>query len=171
MVSCKKDKDKDGVANYFKVGETQYEVSFGTLENYGTDAESYYGYNLDLTLISSGIDVDEYGDWTGTGKTLYFEIYSTSGTYLPGGEYTFDNTSDIYPTFTFDYANYCINWTELTHTWVNLEEGTLTVTRDGSNYTIDLTGGVDQYSNAVTAHYSGTLEYLDYSKKSAKAKH
>lgn len=171
LTGCKKDKDK-GPSNYFKVGATVYEVSAGTLENYGTDAANYEGYNLDLTLMSSGIDVDQYGSWSGTGKAIYFETYSTSGTILPSGEYTYDYVSDIPPTFTFDYADYCINWTTSNHTWVYLVAGTITVVRDGNNYTIDLTGGIDLSANAVTAHYSGTLEYFDYSAvKSAKNKH
>jgi hypothetical protein len=171
IVSCKKDKDKDTVTNYFKVGGTKYEVSFGTLENYGTDPGYYEGYNLDLYLITSGIDVDANGDWTGTGKALYFEMYSTNSAYLTSGEYTYDYISDVPPTFTFDESRYSTNWTETNENWVYLLLGTVTVTRSGSTYTIDLTGGVDQNANAVTAHFSGPLEYFDYSKKSAKTKH
>ena len=170
LISCKKDKDK-GPTNYFKVGDTTYEVTGGVMENYGTE-DWYDGYNIDLTLITSGIDVDEYGDWTGSGKAIYFEVFSTSSSYLPSGEYVFDDTSNPYPTFSFDHADYCINWTESTHTWIDITAGTLTITRSGSNYTIDLTGGIDESSNAVTAHYSGTLEYNDYDvKKTAKTRH
>jgi hypothetical protein len=172
LVSCKKDKDKETVTNYFKVGGTKYEVSFGTLENYGTDPGYYEGYNLDLYLHSTGIDVDVNGDRTGTGKSLYFEMYSTNSASLASGEYAYDLVSDIPPTFTFDISRYSTNWTETNENWVYLLLGTVTVTKSGSNYTIDLTGGIDYPGgNQVTAHFSGPLEYFDYSKKSAKTKH
>lgn len=171
LVSCKKDKDKDTVTNYFVVDGTKYAVSFGTLENYGTDPGYYEGYNLDLYLITSGIDVDASGVWTGTGKALYFEMFSTSATYLTSGEYTYDLISDVPPTFTFDFSDYCLSWTTGDNTWIYLVSGTVTVTRSGSNYTIDLTGGVNQNGKTVTAHFTGPLQYLDSSKKSAKTKH
>ncbi|MCX6328409.1 MAG: hypothetical protein NTZ85_02685 [Bacteroidia bacterium] len=172
LVSCKKDKDKeDTVKNYFIVDGTKYEVSFGTLENYGTDPGYYEGYNLDLYLITSGIDVDVDGDWTGTGKALYFEMYSTNAAYLTSGEYTYDLVSDIPPTFTFDFSDYCLNWTTGSNTWVYLVSGTVTVAKSGSTYTIDLTGGINQNAKTVTAHFSGPLQYIDSSKKSAKTRH
>jgi hypothetical protein len=172
LMSCKKDKDKGGPNNYFKVGNSTYEVSFGTLENYGTDPGYYEGYNLDLYLITSGIDVDVNGVWTGTGDAIYFELYSTSATYLPSGEYTYDLVSDIPPTGTFDVSFYYLNWTTTNEVENFLILGTLTVTRNGSNYTIDLTGGIDYPGGkTVTAHYSGPLQYIDSSKKSAKTKH
>jgi hypothetical protein len=163
MVSCKKDKDKDTVTNYFKVNSTTYALAGGTIENYGTD-DWYDDYNLDLTLLSSGIIVDEYDDWSGSGKVIYFEMFSTSSTYLPSGVYDYDDVSTVYPSFTFDWSEYCLNWSDAGgNTWPDIISGTVTIIRDGSTYDITLTDSEDISGNTITAHYVGTLEYFDLS--------
>jgi hypothetical protein len=171
LVSCKKDKNE--ITSYFKINDITYELSRGTLENYGTD-DWYDGYNFDLTLISDGINGDNYYDWTGSGKAIYFEMFSSSYTNLSDGEYEYDDVSDIPPTFTFDYSDFSTNWidTATIHTWIPLVSGVVSIVRDGDTYSITLTGGEDVYGSTVTAKYTGTLKYLDYtSKKSAKTRH
>jgi hypothetical protein len=171
LVSCKKDKDKDTVSNYFKVNETTYKMSEGILENWGT-SESYEGYNLDLTLISDGISIDADDNWSGSGKAIYFEMYSTSSTYLPSGAYDYDDETSPSPTFSFDWSFYVLDLVLPDEgTMHEIISGTVTIVRDGSTYEITITGCEDGSGNTITAHFSGTLTYFDLSdNKSTKNK-
>lgn len=164
LVSCKKKGDK--VTNYFKVNNTTYELSNGILENYGTDAESYDGYNLDLSLITDGISVSASDVWSGSGKAIYFEMYTTSSTYLSSGEYDYDNTTSPSPTFSFDLSFYVLDLVfPGTGTPVQIISGTVTVVKDGNTYDITLSDGENNSGDAITAHYKGTLTYFDESRK------
>jgi hypothetical protein len=171
LVSCKKDKDK-GPTNYFKVGGTTYELSTGILENYGTDPGYYEGYNLDLTLITDGISVSAGDVWSGSGKAIYFEIFSTSSAYLPSGTYDYDNTTSPSLTFSFDLSLYVLDLDfPDAGTPVQIISGTVTVVKDGSTYDITLSDGENNSGDAITAHYKGTLKYFDESgKKSDKTR-
>jgi hypothetical protein len=170
LAGCKKDKDK-GVSNYFKVNGTTYALAEGVLENEGT-SESYEGYNLYLTLLSNGFTVDENDDWTGSGKVILFELYSISATSLPSGNYDFDDVTSPSPTFSFDWGMYALDLvlSPPSGTGVDLVSGTLTVVKDGSSYDITLKNCEDEDGNTITAHFAGTLQYFDLSKKSAKTR-
>jgi len=93
--SCNKDKDDDPPkTNHFKVGNTEYELARGVLENWGLWDEDGDVYNLDLTLVSPGIGIsdDGYGymDLSGSGQALYFEMFTTNGNTLDKGDFNFD---------------------------------------------------------------------------------
>jgi hypothetical protein len=163
LTGCKKDKDK--VSNYLKVNGTTYALVEGVLENDGT-SESWEGYNLYLTLLSDGFTVDENDDWTGSGKAILFELFSTSATSLPSGNYDYDDVTSPSPTFSFDGGFYVLNLVIPSGgTMVDLVSGTLTVVKDGSSYDITLKNCEDEDGNTITAHFAGTLQYFDLSSK------
>ena len=96
LISCNKDDDnKTGTKNYLKIGDTEYDLSAGILENYGIDNDNswYYGYNTNITLYSEGLSLqkDEEGDWDliGKGHGISFEMFSTAGNSLDNEDYVF----------------------------------------------------------------------------------
>jgi len=169
ILGCKKDKDDGDGSGFFKIGDNEYIIAGGELEYYGTD-DWYEGYGFDLFLLTSGIKVDEEDNWTGTGAVIYFEMFTSSNTGLANGNYILDGISDPSPEFTFDYADYCLNWVEGgPNTWIELVDGQVDITRTASTYEITITGE-DELANEVTGYYKGKLDLFDYSVKSAGAK-
>ena len=101
--SCTKDEEDKATAAVTEfpqellIDETRYELGDGFIISYGTSTD-YQGTNLDLNLITSGIDViyDANGlpdSATGAGFIMYLEMYSADSTALTAGTYTMDTTA------------------------------------------------------------------------------
>ncbi len=186
LMSCDKkdDGDKNDDANkvtknFLKVGDIEYNLSAGILENYGADDDTswYYGYSTDLLLHSEGliVETDEENEYSlvGKGHGIYFEMYSTTGNTLDNVKYAF--TSDEPCSIgTFGYGAYVINYdSEVDESGDQAEfaSGTVIISKSGSEYsvTIDCTGF---NGKKVTGFYKGTLRYFDSSalNKSASLK-
>lgn len=104
IMGCKKDNNKDEQKNNFlKVDGTEYAISKGFLEYYGGDNSVY---NIDLTLFSQGIIIQENMGipdlFSGNGHTIYFEMYTSDSARLAPGTYADNNTAHA---GSFDYAN------------------------------------------------------------------
>jgi hypothetical protein len=170
LTSCNKDDDNENpTKNYFKVDDITYEISSGVLENYGIDyAGQYEGYNLDLNLVSKGIQVseDDYGEMevTGSGQIIYFEMFSSNGLSLDNGDYNFDGISP-FPVGTFDYGDYAINWDENDEDWIEISSGKVTVNKTGNEYEITI-NCTDENGANITGYYKGLLEYYNYDTES-----
>lgn len=171
--SCKdddnKDKDEETV-NYFKVGGEYSELSKGALINFGTD-DYYEGYNFDLYLVTSGISDNGGDEPTGSGVMIYFELFTSSSTALASGVYNYDEESDIYPVGTFDYADYCLDWSDEKedNTYIEFVSGKVTVSKTGDEYILNISGK-DEFGNTITGYYKGLLTIYNDSKKSSKSK-
>jgi len=169
LISC--DDEETTKENSFSFNGVKYKIATGFLENYGSTAvKNVTSYNLDLTFFTSGITYNTInGEITGTGSYLYFEMYSTSGSQLAPGTYSFD----LYETLnsgTFDYAEAGINFnfsTETGSTFVDIVAGTVVVKLTDTKYeiTIDLTSTDNK---KLTGYYKGTLTYVDLSEVAAK---
>jgi len=167
LASCESDDENNESNNFLKVGDTEYDLSAGLLENYGMDEDStYLGYNTDLTLISEGfsIEVDEDGNWemSGSGDAVYFEMFSSNGTTLDDHDYTFATTGAI---GTFSYGLYALGLdVENDGDYEDFQfitSGTVSVSTSGSEYTIE----IDCYNEEgvkVTGYYKGTLQLFDW---------
>ena len=174
--SCKKDDDnKSSSKNYMQLDDSEYELSKGVLENYGKD-EGVDGYNLDLTLLSSGLKIVEEGgevsDISGTGHSIYFDIYTSTSKKLDLGSYEYDSTGTG-ELGTFAYGGCIADYNTETKEGVNLElsDGTLTVTKNDGVYEISIDCTAEDGTN-VTGYYKGSLKYYNYddNTKSAKIK-
>jgi hypothetical protein len=181
---CGNDDGTEGLAgdenlnkkNHFKVGNTEYELSDGSLENYGEDVygEWHEGYNLDLLLVSKNLKITQREDGgmdvTGSGNAIYFEFFTSEGSSLDNGDYE-HGAADFFPVGTYDYASYYIDVDtgEEEDNDVRISTGKITVKRDGQEYelTIDCK---DEDGKAVTGYYKGTLQYFDYTSGSASSR-
>ncbi len=164
--SCKD--DDDDTSNYFTVGDATYDLNYGLIENNG-QADSDGSYNTDLSFYSQ-----EFTDEDGDGQydnisdvdMLYFKLYSTTGTALDEGTYTYDAESTEAGTYdTGEYIiNYSFDYSTYTSTYDNLgliTSGDITISKDGDTYTIEI--DCTSYSgSSITGYYKGSLDYEDY---------
>ncbi|MDX9695792.1 MAG: hypothetical protein RBT49_08380 [Bacteroidales bacterium] len=171
LLSC--DDEESSKDNSFSYNGTTYKIAAGFLENYGAVIEkSVSSYNLDLTFATSGITYNtETGDISGIGSMLYFEMFTTSGTQLVPGTYSFD----LYETTnagTFDYAELAINYNFATETgtYVDFVAGTVVVKLTETTYeiTINLTSTENK---VLTGYFKGTLTYVDLTEMPVKSNH
>jgi hypothetical protein len=177
FIGCDKDDDdKTSKKNYLKIGDKEYDLSAGILENYGTHKSWHYGYNNDLLLYSAGLSlIKEDDDWylTGKGHAIYFEMFSNSGNSLNNGDYTFSST-EPHPIGTFNEGGYVINFDSETgddEGEVNILSGKLSVSKSGNEYSITI-NCTDKNGIKITGFYKGTLHYFDFTvdNKSANLK-
>jgi hypothetical protein len=158
LASCNKDDDKKDYGQFTYDG-TEYSFEGGFMENYGQATDSS-GYNIDLTVYTSGVSVQEVLGWpipTGDGKAIYLQMYSSQSDGFPTGTYLFSNDWNDAP-FTFDYGFVINNPNEMEY--IDFEDGTVTITKDGSNYEIDF-NLTDVNGKGVTGTYKGTLKYYE----------
>jgi hypothetical protein len=156
LAGCKKD-DDDSVKNYFKVGDTEYELSSATLVSW--DETNVKGvFDVDLILCSKNLEATGPDTYTGKGNALYFETYSSSRNDLPDGSYNYGLESNQ-KAGAFWSADVKLNYdssTEKSETHFMLNAGTVTVKKSGSDYEINIscTGA---NGKAVTGYYKGSL--------------
>jgi hypothetical protein len=108
--------------------------------------------------------ITENDDASGKGNYIYLEAYTSSTTGLADGTYTYD-ADETYVSGTFDYGEVVVNYDIENETWDKgdiITAGTLTVTKNGSSYTIVFSGTTSDGGN-VTASYTGSLTFYDYS--------
>ncbi|MBN1598193.1 MAG: hypothetical protein JW894_07855 [Bacteroidales bacterium] len=165
MISCKKDDDKeDSKSNELVVNGTSYELSQGTLENYGIWTSSG-ATNIDLILLSPGITIHEEGGEfsyvTGTGHYVYFEMFTSGPTGLDVGTYTYNASSTASGTFDYSFYGLNINFDTGSGSPVSITGGTVTISANGSTYEITL-ALTDAMGQAVTGYYKGSLRYYNY---------
>lgn len=169
------DSNDPNTNNHLKVGDTVYELSSGSLENYGPGGD-YEGFNLDLTLFSKnlsiGIDDDGEERLIGSGEAVYFEIFTSNSTSLDNADYIYHETPLPFPVNTFSYGFYAIGWDsdeDDAEDLVEINSGRLTVEKKGDEYEIYITGK-DAKGKDVTGYYKGRLQYYDQTANSEVAK-
>lgn len=170
FVSCTTDEDSNTTGeNKITVDGKSYDLSKGSLENYGMSYMDSSIYNFDV-LLYSGFTYDATNEeYNGTGNYIYFEMYSRSATELVAGNYTYNVTSN--GANTFDDGYFEINYntsTETNEMGDELTSGTVNVKKTGSEYEISFDGTAES-GKKVTAYYKGSLLYFDYSDDSFKS--
>ncbi len=165
LISCDKDKDNDSSGSYMKIGDTEYSLSQGTIENYGADTGYYDGYNLDLYLFSDGFTVttDEEGDMavSGSGNVIYFETFSSQSDAFDNGDYVYDTIN--YTVKTFDYGDFCLDCSAESdnNNWIEMTGGTVNIQKSGDTYSITI-NCTSEDGTKIEGFYEGSLLYIDY---------
>jgi hypothetical protein len=171
---CKKDEEDIETSGYFEVNGETYELNSGMLEHFGED-DWYDGYNVDMTLFSPGLTVNNsiVPFVEGEGDALVFEMISEQKGTLAEGVYEFIEFEDegVIPAESFYFGGYVLGAVAETQ-GVDVEqffmEGTVTVKKSGKIYTIDI-DCTDFFGNKLTGHIKGPLKYYDYSEDSWEA--
>ncbi len=170
FAGCKK--DKKAPSNFFKIGNKNYSISSGTLENYGVDTDTadfweYSGYNLDLAFFSKDLVLETtqqgYLNVSGTGQIIYFEIFSANASSLEEGDFIYDASNGPFEVQTFDYSDYALEWDDQKqdNNWTKITGGKITSKKTGSSYEITI-NCTDENGNDVTGVYKGPLQYYNY---------
>jgi hypothetical protein len=164
--SCKKDKE-DTKNNYFTYNNTDFQLTGGYIENYGKFSGT--DYNLDLTLISSGITTHtnngNYISLTGTGHAIHFEMYTSDSTKLSVRDYNFDdNATEL--AGTFDYGAVVMNYNFDTENgdFFVFTAGKVTIKNNGSEYEITYEC-TSEDGKTITGSYKGPIAYYNTSGK------
>ena len=163
LVSCENE-DNEDKKNYLRIGETEYNLSSGLLDDNGPYRDvmedfQYDGYNLDLKLVSSGITISTDEGLSGTGLMIAFEMFSSEEGKLSEGTYVYEDTKP-YSTGTYDWAVYLTNWPleeSSNDEWVNIT-GKVAIERNGSEYEIDI-DCTDKNGKSIKGYYKGNLHY------------
>lgn len=173
LVRCNNDDVVDEITitkKYLKIGDTEYSLSEGLIENHGTDDNNswHIGYRTNLTLISEGISwqVQDgyYGNLLGKGHSVEFIMFSTTGNTLDNNDYVF-SSAEPNSVGTFAYGAYVINYV---FDPMNFDEadlfksGTVSVSMKDNEYNITI-DGLSTNGKTITGFYKGTLRYFDRS--------
>lgn len=162
IVSCDKEENDNTSYNYLKVGDTEYDLLQGVLENFGNHGDM--SCKFDLTLLSSGFTIHESGgvfdSISGTGHGIYFVLYSSQSEKLDIGDYVYDSDGS-YNSGTYDYADGVLNYNTQTKegTYLEILSGTLSISQNAETYEISFKDNDDE----ISMYYKGSLNYCDYS--------
>ena len=128
-----------------------YNVHSSIIEAGGATNGSYV---FEVEAASSGIDLIGY---TGTGDGFYIVLFSPNST-LAAGTYNYGGAPAA---FTFGYGEIYINWNidAWTGTYYEAVAGTVTVTVNGSEYTIEFSWTLDD-DKSETGSYTGPLTMI-----------
>jgi hypothetical protein len=165
LSGCKKDSNDETRSNAINYEGLEYSLSKGFLEYYGkvSDKESY---NMDLTLISSGLIVyelnGEIDSVSGIGNVLYFEVFTSDSGFLDSRTYTFDPLKTYEPG-TFDNGVVGLNLNVLTFEgeYFPIVSGSFKINKKGDEYefSVNCKNGTGK---TITGYFKGTLKYYNY---------
>jgi hypothetical protein len=151
--ACKKDKDQP--ASYFMYEGKTHEISYAQNTNDG-------GYS-DFVAASA-----DFSNPTYSGK-VNIVVVGFNNEAVTAGTYTFkdDGAADYDPGKNFSYANAAIGLiftdgqpdTSEATLFNEITAGTVTITKDGSNYTI--TYDLDFNGKKITGKYSGSVKQIN----------
>ena len=151
FVSCDPDfkSSSQGNGTFVYKGVT-YSLSQGILEDYGSNGNG--SYNWDITLFSSGININNE---TGTGEIVYLELNSPEVSLVPG-PYTWNIDMVANSLTTGDLDIGCNVATGYSQEYRYANGGMVTITSVGSEYILNFTLDLDN-GETVTGSYSGPL--------------
>lgn len=166
FVACQDDDDDITTLNMgMEVAGTAYSLSHGVISVYGGD--SINGYENDIILFSSGITIsianNELDTVYGTGSSMYLSCITNSETEISSGAYVLDSNNgplsldDVIYMTSYDFGNGSGT------NDVELDSGTLTVSRVGTNYLLEFVG-VDEHGSIIKLHYQGALTSMNGTK-------
>lgn len=165
MIGCKKDSNEEAKKNAIVYNGEEYDLSTGYLEYYGK-VSGKESYNMDLTLISSGLKVHELNgeidSVSGIGNVLYFEVFTSDSNSLDSRTFLFDPEATYEPG-TFDYGAVGLNLNVITFEgdYFAVVDGSLKINKKGDEYevAVNCRNGTGK---SITAYFKGPLIYYDY---------
>jgi hypothetical protein len=166
LAGCKKDSieaEPEPAANYLKVGETDYDISKGIIEDFGLYNGSFYRFIL--KLVSQNITIQEINgspdSVSGIGNVIYISLISKIPGKLSLGDYLYDQLSGVSQTFYF--FSYTVNWdTSLPPDhYVRLKSGTVKVIQNNEEYKLSFSG-IDWDNNVISGYFKGKLTYYKF---------
>jgi len=154
-LSCNNDDSKTKEqSNFLKIENAEYELVNGISEDYSDYPENDV-YNIDLTFLTSEFTVDG-NDYSGNGRSIGFEIFSSTPNKLPLGTYLYNSTQNplsFAAAFIYDNSNG-------EDTEIEIISGTITITKSENNYYELTFKCVDEMNKTITGRYFGNVNYV-----------
>ncbi|MCW2119643.1 hypothetical protein [Flavobacterium sp. 7A] len=156
MSSCTKDSESstEEKSNFLKVETTQYELTNGLAEDYSQSSNNNI-YNIDLTLLTAEFTINGE-QYTGNGRGMYFEAFSSVANKLETGVYQYNNTQKSQ---SFDDAVYYDN-TDGKDLEIEIKSGTITITKSKNDYYELTFECVDEQDRKISGRYFGNVNYV-----------
>jgi len=165
LVACSDDDDSGStdinLENELNVGDAQYELKSGIIEDFGSYDGSLYNYDIQLYntnfTMQNGNPIPEDNIVSG----VYFELFSNSSENLGLGDYIkvdYYNIGDK----TYEIADLYVdvNVEDQYSEPIEISSGTLQVLEVGSTYEFAFSGE-DEWGNQISFYYKGELEQID----------
>jgi PKD repeat protein len=146
------------IVSKIQIASTTYPIIKGFIDYNGkySDSEMYL-YNLQL--MDHNLRITD-GQVFGTGNLIFLNLASSVPLDLPSGDYTFSYNHED---FTFDQCFILIGYSlKADETPYFIEEGTVTISKNGSLYTITMNLTTD-HGVLVYVYYEGELQFFDSS--------
>jgi hypothetical protein len=163
--ACSDDDDNNNPAqnNILNIGDNEYELKAGSIEDYGLYSNNLY--NFDIVLATSNVTIVD-GEIIPQDQILsgiYFELFTNAENDLSTGTYNLVDFQNI-ANQTFEicdiYENVDVTLEEENGSLSELVSGTFSVLSNGPEYEFEFSG-VDNLGQNITGYYKGNLVYLD----------
>jgi hypothetical protein len=148
LVGCEKNEDNpvNENSNYLEINNVKYDLHKGGLEYYNYAPDEYYNYNLHFTSNDNS-------------TTIQFDIWASQSVFIEDGDYHFNDSKQPK---TFEWGSYVTGWYEgfdEENEWPELQNGTISVKKTGTNeYEISFVC-VGDNSVAIKGYYKGNINY------------
>jgi hypothetical protein len=154
--SCKDDDEKS--AGSFKIEDVSTTIKTGVfIYSSELSGENDDIYRHEVAFLGEGLSISD-DEAVGEGNALLMEIVSST-TALEPGTYAFKGSDVGSEPFDFSYGTAYIDLNAADEQDFDFTEGTITVSKSGDVYTIDVSGTADGL--AVEGHFSGKLVSLE----------
>ncbi|MFO7369354.1 MAG: hypothetical protein R6X09_03690 [Bacteroidales bacterium] len=156
FVSCKKDDDQ---SNYLRCDKDRSDLVNGSLIKLGLEP-NIEGCLYYLHLCSSGVTVDNYGYFSGSGSVFGAYFVSPSLIGVETGNYNLDETNPK-AFFTYNNATAIMDWSSGAMIQASfLTSGVIRVKKIKSNVYEFVIEGENSFGEKVSGYFKGELLYL-----------
>jgi hypothetical protein len=160
--NCDSDDDAASASgsNEFRIGNTSYSLARGYRSDSEQDEPNLFLTNV--VLVSSGLNLSNNEELTGTGDILGFEFYTATGGGLQAGTYTIDSLNeDAQTVYVFSGINFN-SQTGDADIEDEIFQGTITVeVLPNGNYRITGQGRADDADANFTMNFSGSVQLVN----------
>ncbi|MDT0295221.1 hypothetical protein ACFQ3R_03090 [Mesonia ostreae] len=157
IISCNKDDDNDSSSssNFLKVGDSEYTLKAGVIEDYGSFSTGVYNFDVLLTTSKLTTIAGEVLPQDEIFSGIYFELFTANENNLEEGVYNFSTSGEAN---TFEYGDIIIDATigESEPTYYEITGGSFEVLDNGNTYNLKFEGMMEN-GQSFSGAYRGSL--------------
>ena len=145
----------DDPANSFTYNGNTYELTAGYLSDVGGNLNNTHDF--DVFLVSSGISTTG-SVFTGMGELIYLDLNTSSSAGLETGTYNWSSARDAFTVVPGSELFLEYDLSDLSGQQIRFMSGTVNVTVNGSEYTIDF--NMESNGSTIAGSYTGPLQNI-----------
>ena len=163
IISCNKDDDGDSgssSSNFLKVGNKEYKLKAGVIEDYGSVSTGVFNFDVSLTTSSLTTVGGQVLPTDEIFSGIYFELYTSNENNLEKGVYNFSTSGAAN---TFEYGDIIIDATlgENEPIYYEISSGSFDVMDNGNTYNLKFQGQTADGQNFSGAYKGSLTELVD----------